>query len=295
MNAVLENYSNQKVKYTFMFIKRTISSLFLVAILATAVVYSRSSLALVVLLFSGLLVAFGLFDFMYITNREGSKTLRTYGIITGVLLHAILFFAFFFGYPSEQLLVPATVTILLGMFLLQLIRQDVHMTIHGICTTITGILYVVWLFSYLIRLNYLREPDGRWIIFMLLLVTKSGDIFAYLIGSVFGRHKLIAKISPGKTIEGSIGGIIGSVCMAMLISMIAPLPEQMIENAWLIGLTLGLFGQLGDLVESMLKRNGAVKDSGEYIPGMGGALDLLDSVLFTAPIMYYYIEYFVRI
>ena len=232
---------------------------------------------------------------MYITNREGSKLLRTYGIVTGVLLHTILFFAYFFQYNPEQYIVPATVIILLGMFLLQLIRQDVHLSIHGICTTITGILYVVWMFSYLIRINYLREPDGRWIIFMLLLVTKSGDIFAYLIGSVFGKHKLISKISPGKTVEGSIGGIIGSVGMAMIIAMIAPLPEQIVENAWIIGLMLGLFGQLGDLVESMLKRNGDVKDSGEYIPGMGGALDMLDSVLFTAPIMYYYIQFGMRL
>ncbi len=278
-----------------MFIKRTLSTLLLVPILIAAVVYSRGSLAFLVLIFTNLLVAFGLLDFMYITNREGSKLLRTYGIVTGVLLHTILFFAYFFQYNPEQYIVPATVIILLGMFLLQLIRQDVHLSIHGICTTITGILYVVWLFSYLVRINYLREPDGRWIIFMLLLVTKSGDIFAYLIGSVFGKHKLIAKISPGKTVEGSIGGIMGSVCMAMLIAMIAPLPEQIVENAWLIGLMLGLFGQLGDLVESMLKRNGDVKDSGEYIPGMGGALDLLDSVLFTAPIMYYYIQFGMRL
>jgi phosphatidate cytidylyltransferase len=269
--------------------------MFLVPIFISAVIYSRGSLSFLVLILTNLLVAFGLLDFMYITNRTGSKLLRTYGLITGLILHTILFFAYFFGYNPEQFIVPATVIILLGMFLLQLIRQDIHLSIHGICTTITGILYVVWLFSYMIRINYIREPDGRWLIFMLLLVTKSGDIFAYLIGSVFGRHKLIPKISPGKTIEGSIGGILGSICVSILFSMVAPLPEQIVENAWLIGLFLGVFGQLGDLVESMLKRNGAVKDSGEYIPGMGGVLDLLDSVLFTAPIMYYYIQFGMRI
>ncbi|MDX9702579.1 MAG: phosphatidate cytidylyltransferase [Candidatus Auribacterota bacterium] len=278
-----------------MFIKRTVSTMFLVPIFISAVIYSRGSLSFLVLILTNLLVAFGLLDFMYITNRTGSKLLRTYGLITGLILHTILFFAYFFGYNPEQFIVPATVIILLGMFLLQLIRQDIHLSIHGICTTITGILYVVWLFSYMIRINYIREPDGRWLIFMLLLVTKSGDIFAYLIGSVFGRHKLIPKISPGKTIEGSIGGILGSICVSILFSMVAPLPEQIVENAWLIGLFLGVFGQLGDLVESMLKRNGAVKDSGEYIPGMGGVLDLLDSVLFTAPIMYYYIQFGMRI
>ena len=77
--------------------------------------------------------------------------------------------------------------------------------------------------------------------------------------------------------------------------MIAPLPEEIVRYAPLLGLLLGIFGQIGDLCESMLKRNGAVKDSGQYIPGMGGALDLLDSMLFTAPIMYYYLRFCVGV
>ncbi|MCD6459776.1 phosphatidate cytidylyltransferase [bacterium] len=273
-----------------MFLKRTISTIFLLILLVTTIIHSKGSMAIVVFLVSSVLVAFGLLDFMYITNRTGSRFLRAYGITTGLILHGLLFYLYFTNQPAETLIVPATVLILIGMFLIQLVRQDIIFSIHGICTTITGILYVVWLFSYLLKINYLSEPDGRWIIFMLIIVTKSGDIFAYLIGSVFGKHKLIAKISPGKTIEGTLGGIAGSVIVSVLIAMIAPLPEAIIKNAAVLGLLLGVFGQIGDLCESMLKRNGAVKDSGRYIPGMGGALDLLDSLLFTAPIMYYYFQ-----
>ncbi len=278
-----------------MLFKRTISSLLLIAILIITIAFSKGSMAFAVLLFSNIIVAFGLFDFMYITNRNGSKLLRTYGVVAGVVLNTVLFFSCFFNRPVNDLLVAATVVILAGMFLIQLIRQDVRLSIHGICTTITGILYVVWLFSFLLRINYMQDLDGRWLICVVLFITKSGDIFAYLIGSNFGKHKLIAKISPGKTVEGSIGGIIGSLVVALIIVRITPVPEIMVRDAWILGLVLGFFSQLGDLAESMIKRNGDVKDSGEYIPGMGGVLDLLDSILFTAPIMYYYMRYSVGV
>ncbi|MEW6535701.1 MAG: phosphatidate cytidylyltransferase [Candidatus Auribacterota bacterium] len=273
-------------------IKRTISSIFIIAILSYLLVNSQGSLAFAVLLFANILVAFGLLDFMYITNRSGSRLLRTYGLITGVVLHTMLFFRYFFHQPSSELIIQSTALILIGMFLIQLLRQDVRLSIHGICTTITGIVYIVWLFSYFIRILYLPEMDGRLILVALLLITKAGDIFAYIIGSNFGRHKLMPKISPNKTIEGAIGGIAGSVLASVLIFNFTPVPEAFARYAIALGLVLGCFGQLGDLAESMLKRNGQVKDSGEYIPGMGGVLDLLDSILFSAPIMFYFVKYF---
>lgn len=274
-----------------MLFKRTLSSIFLVLLLIITVVFSKGSMAFALLLFSNVIVGFGLLDFMHITNRGGSKLLRTYGVITGIILNTILFFRSFFNQPIPEAMVQGTVIILIGMFLIQLIRQETRLSIHGICTTMTGIIYIVYLFSFLLRINYIQQYDGRWIICLLLIVTKSGDIFAYFVGSNFGKHKLNTKISPKKTIEGSIGGIIGSILAAIVVTRITPVPTSMIRDAWIIGLVLGFFGQLGDLAESMLKRNGEVKDSGEYIPGMGGVLDLLDSIMFNAPIMYYYLRY----
>ena len=128
-----------------------------------------------------------------------------------------------------------------------------------------------------------------------MIIAKSGDIFAYFVGRRFGKHKLAARISPGKTVEGAIAGIIGSVIVSVIVTHITPVPARMVADSVWIGLGIGLLAQLGDLCESMLKRNGDVKDSGSYIPGMGGALDLLDSVLFNAPALYYYIKYCVGV
>jgi len=274
-----------------MLYKRTLSSVVLVCFLFISVALSKTNWAFMIFICINALVVFGMLDFLYITNRNGSKFLRTYGIVTGVTLSSVLFFMNFFHQSSDEFLILGTVAILVGMFLIQLVRQDIKFSIHGICTTITAILYVVWLFSFLVKINYLREVDGRWIIFVLLLLSKSGDIFAYFVGSVIGKRKLVHRISPNKTVEGSIGGIIGSVLVAVFIMPMLPVPDAMKQNAWILGLILGFFGQLGDLAESMLKRNGEVKDSGEYIPGMGGVLDVLDSVLFNAPIMYCYMRY----
>lgn len=271
--------------------KRLISSFFIIAILSFIVVQSKGSMAFAVLIFTNILVAFGMIDFMYITNRGGSKLLRTYGLIMGLLLHTMLFFRYFFHEPSSEFIIQCTTLILLGMFLIQLFRQETQFTIHGICTTMCSIVYVVWLFSYIMRIIYLQEIDGRWAILALLVITKAGDIFAYFVGSNFGKHKLIPKISPNKTIEGSIGGIVGSIILSIIVVKIIPLAGFSTLDALILGVALGAFGQLGDLAESMLKRNGKVKNSGEYIPGMGGVLDLLDSILFSAPVMYYYIRY----
>jgi len=274
-----------------MFFQRTLSSIFLIVIIVFTVSLSKGSLAFLTLLVSNVIIAFGLLDFMYITNRDGSKLLRTCGVISGIILNTFLFFRYFFGQSGSEILVAGTVIILFSMFVIQIIRQETKFTIHGICTTLTGIIYVVWLFSYLIKIIYISHVDGRWLILVLAAITKSGDIFAYLIGSNFGKHKLIPKISPKKTVEGSIGGIIGSVLVAVFIIKITPVPVKMSGHSWILGIILGITGQLGDLIESMLKRNGSVKDSGQYIPGMGGVLDLLDSILFNAPIMYFYLYY----
>ncbi len=274
-----------------MLYKRTLSSIVLVTFLFLSVAFSKTNLAFMIFVCINALVVMGMLDFMYITNRNGSKFLRTYGVIAGVALNSVLFFMHFFHHPSDEFLILGTVAILVSMFLIQLVRQDIKFSIHGICTTITAILYVVWLFSFLVKINYMQQVDGRWIILVLLLLSKSGDIFAYFVGSMIGKRKLVHRISPNKTVEGSVGGIVGSVVVAIVVIPLLPVPDGIKQNAWILGLILGFFGQLGDLAESMLKRNGEVKDSGGYIPGMGGVLDLLDSVLFNAPIMYCYMRY----
>ena len=123
----------------------------------------------------------------------------------------------------------------------------------------------------------------------LLVVTKAEDVGAYLVGSVIGRHPLIAHISPKKSVEGAIGGILFSIAASLLFTPYLPIQFSLLHMAFL-GLSIGLLGQVGDLSESLMKRFCNAKDSGGLLPGMGGILDAVDSVLFTAPIFYFHLK-----
>ncbi len=154
--------------------------------------------------------------------------------------------------------------------------------------TMAGILYVGWLLSYLVALRGL--DDGRNWIFFALFITFASDTAAFFTGSALGRHRLAPHISPGKTWEGTIGGILGAIIVSLF--FILPTPLTLPLSYWqaiLLGLLVSVFGQLGDLVESLFKRNMGVKDSGSLIPGHGGFLDRIDSVVFAGVVVYYYV------
>jgi len=153
--------------------------------------------------------------------------------------------------------------------------------------TIAGILYIGWLLSHMVALRGLA--DGRNWVFFVLFVTWFSDTAAFFIGRRLGRHKLAPNISPGKTWEGTIGGIGGAIATSVL--FFTPTPFQLPLAYWqLIPLSIGVsvLGQAGDLVESLLKRNMGVKDSGTLMPGHGGVLDRMDSMLFAGVLVYYY-------
>jgi phosphatidate cytidylyltransferase len=151
-----------------------------------------------------------------------------------------------------------------------------------------GLLYVAFLLSHVAALH--AAPHGvRWV-FYLLLVTWTGDATAYWVGSRFGQRRL-TEISPGKTVEGTLGGIGASVLAAYLGMTFAP-GLSALDPLWL-GLGLGVLAVLGDLTESLFKRGAGIKDSGTLFPGHGGVLDKLDSFLFTAPALFYYLSAFV--
>ena len=154
--------------------------------------------------------------------------------------------------------------------------------------TIAGILYVGWLLSYMVALRGL--DSGRNWVFFALFVTWVSDTAAFFIGRRFGRHKLAPNISPGKTWEGTIGGIAGAILTSIL--FFTPTPFHLPLAYWqaiLLSVVASIFGQLGDLVESLLKRNMGVKDSGRLMPGHGGILDRLDSIIFAGIVVYYYV------
>ena len=183
-----------------------------------------------------------------------------------------------------------------ALFVFQATRRNSSSAIIRIAATIAGIIYVAWLFSFLPRLNYYFQNagagggDGRFYIFFLFLVVKVNDSGAYLIGSRWGRHKLIPRISPGKTVEGAVGGVMLAGLTAVGASFAFNLTRMTWPAALTLGLILGAAAVMGDLAESILKRAAGRKDSGRTLPGLGGILDLFDSLFFTAPLLFLYMK-----
>ena len=164
--------------------------------------------------------------------------------------------------------------------------------------TMLGVLYVSWLLGFLLKIYFLATPTGAgfdpgYCLLFFILATKCSDIGAFLLGSMIGRHKMIPKVSPAKTWEGLVGALLLSTTAAMLMAHYwgeAKLGGMTLLDAAALGPLLGVGAVLGDLVESVLKRDSGVKDSGSFFPGIGGILDLLDSLLFNAPLMFLYLR-----
>ncbi len=127
---------------------------------------------------------------------------------------------------------------------------------------------------------------------MLLFVVFSCDTGAYYVGHRWGRHKLWPAVSPGKTIEGAIGGLLSSVVVSLVVGTLLPIDVATVGFLLALGFVLALVGQVGDLMESMLKRVSQVKDAGGILPGHGGLLDRLDSLIFAFPVVYYGVVFF---
>jgi len=156
--------------------------------------------------------------------------------------------------------------------------------------TFAGIIYVGWLLGYAVALRGMT--DGRAWVFLALFCTFGSDTAAYFIGRAVGKHKLAPSISPGKTWEGTIGGLLGAVGVSLLFLLPTPVslaPQLSWWQAAILGVLVSVFGQLGDLVESLFKRNVGAKDSGTLLPGHGGILDRTDSVMFAIVVVYYWV------
>lgn len=177
---------------------------------------------------------------------------------------------------------PATIVII---FIRQFTRQNTFEALSGLATTLFGLAYIGGLFSYLFYIRAIDPHQGAWLVCFLILVTKMGDAGAYAIGNLMGRHTLMPRISPRKTWEGFAGAVLVSGVSALVARGMLGSPVA----AWLVfllGCFLGFCGQLGDLAESLIKRDCQVRDTSALMPGLGGLLDVIDSLLFTAPLFY---------
>jgi len=184
-----------------------------------------------------------------------------------------------------QFLFVIILMVILSCLLFLFRIRDIRQSAGEVSLLLMGFLYVPLLLGHLVLLRGI--PNGVQWILLLLVIVMSGDSAAFYAGSTFGKKKLYEAVSPNKTMEGAMGGLAGSLVGALL-TKFTFFTELSVVDAVATALLLGILGQLGDLFESLLKRSFGVKDSGVIIPGHGGILDRLDSVLFAAPAAFYY-------
>ncbi len=187
--------------------------------------------------------------------------------------------------PNSVLVLFALNLVLVGLISVFIYKSN-PAVVDIIRKQVQGIVYIPLLLSFLVLIR--RGPDGMIWIFLLLGIIFVGDISAYYIGSYLGRHKLSPAISPGKTVEGALGGLAGNL-LAGGIGKFFFLPSLSWGPAILFFLVAGIAGQVGDLFESELKRSSRIKDSGGILPGHGGFLDRIDALLFASPVAYLFI------
>jgi phosphatidate cytidylyltransferase len=258
--------------------------MFMIALTGLAVINDLLFIVVVVLLTAG-----GLYEFFYMVRKKDVPIYSYTGILIGTLIPISIFTHF---EPTKNWELLFIVIGFLLILFMQFARKDNRHAILGLSTTLFGVLYVAWFFSFLVKIRLMLPGiEGVKLLAFILLVTKSADIGALLIGSNLGKHPLLPKVSPNKSVEGTVGAVLVSACMALIFRPFLPptldLPTLQI---FFMGAFFGGLGQLGDLSESLIKRDCGVKDSGKLLPGMGGVLDVIDSLLFSAPAFYLYMS-----
>lgn len=229
-----------------------------------------------------LMIVIGLYEFFYMVEKKGVRMFKPLGLLVGALIPITIYFGFSAGEGWQFMFV---IIALFVLFLLELTKKETHQSVLSISATVFGVLYISWCFSFLIRIRQL--PEGAMLTGFLILVTKASDMGAYLWGKNFGKTLLIRRISPKKSLEGAIGGFFTSLGVGVIFSLFIG-SINFWEKFFLI-IILAIVAQLGDLFESLIKRDCQVKDSGKLLPGMGGVLDVMDSLIFTAPTFYLYL------
>lgn len=243
-----------------------------------------------------------------------------FGIACGLALLTVVFFDALPNWPNppcsdlanwERFVIFMTIAVVMMRQFPQKLNTQPIMTIAG---TLFGVFYVAYLLTFMLRLAIGFDPGatlhtplgpaGRFLILFLLVNVKISDAGAYFVGCRFGKRKLFTRISPKKTWEGLYGGIVAGMASGVGIFACMGTANGVWWNRYFgtvhltvweilgLGILLTVFGAVGDLVESLIKRAVDVKDSGRIIPGMGGFLDMFDSILYTAPILYFYVKAF---
>ena len=238
----------------------------------------------------GFVLFVGLFECLRCIELSGTKVNKPLGYVLAAavwLCCSCISFDIISDIASLVFLFIVFVLAVPVAFIWQLWRHD-EQPFASAAASITGVIYLALPTTLMLLLPLIREQRYANILMMIFILTWVNDTGAYLSGMALGRHKLWPRHSPGKTIEGSVGGLLFCVATALFVGPLFDVPFTRI--AWLgLALIVAVFGTLGDLVESMLKRSAGLKDSGNIMPGHGGILDRFDSILLIVPIAYLYL------
>ena len=239
--------------------------------------------------FIEVIILLGVLEFYQLTKTKGMHPNRVLGVVAGLILGAQIYFR----YPAAAGLWLTPMLLVVLLVLVELFRNK-GSALHNLGATLLGFAYVAGLWSFLLLIrelphvaNVSYESAGTWLV-MLLATIWVCDTAAYFAGLAFGRHKLFERVSPKKTWEGAIGGLIFAILMAIA-SHYWFVRDLRLIDSMAIGFMIGTIGQLSDLAESLFKRDAGVKDSSGLIPGHGGVLDRFDSEMLVAPLVYLYL------
>jgi phosphatidate cytidylyltransferase len=234
-----------------------------------------------------------------------AERVRPYRIIAALGSGALALHAFLTQFESFKIIAASTlafiiVFVMIGAALQRASKRQSHDAIVRMAGTVLATLYLGGLGWFLMAIRVKRSPHfagSTWMVLMILIIVKSTDIGAYFGGRALGRHKLIPWLSPGKTWEGLICGVLTSGGIGAIMGMQLPNHGMSMPpwSGFIFGVVIGAIGQAGDLLESLMKRDAEVKDSGRLIPGFGGILDVIDSPLFAAPFAYLLFSVFARL
>ena len=285
------------------FLRRLVSTVILWSVILAAMFSGHQLIsAYVFLVIMIVLAASGLAEFYGLVEKRDFVCFKWWGVFGGVLLMGGTFLHCtgrlgIYDSPARVNDFEASFLILfvLGLCVRQLVAKSNTAGILAISTTLFGLMYVPWLLNFIQKINFFPglEGNGKYYVLYFILVTKFSDSGAYAVGSLIGKHKMIPRISPGKTWEGFGGAIVVSTAASLLFTHFLgdKMPGMKPLHAIVLGVVLSSTAVIGDLIESLFKREAGVKDSGRFFPGIGGILDLLDSLLFNAPIMYLYLRH----
>jgi phosphatidate cytidylyltransferase len=280
------------------FRRRLVSTLTMWAVVLGTILSGYEQFFFVTIAGIGLL---GLWEYYEMLDRRSIPNFKLTALICAVVFFSASFLTFRAHSPdkSYDFEIAVLLTFLLVVFARQMFQRTRDRNpLETMAYTLFGLLYIVWLFNFLTKIVYLAprgplgETTGQYYVLYLLLVTKFSDMGAYLVGSMFGRHKLVPHISPHKSWEGLAGAVLMATAGSFGLWLLIPnrLSVFTSTDVAVLGVLLGLGAVIGDLAESIVKRGADAKDSGGLLPGIGGVLDLIDSVLFTAPLLFFYMR-----